>query len=361
MRRYLWNIFLALDALLVASFAAGYVAYYVRPSFFWWIELIAVALPYLSLFVLLATIPLILGKRWLVAGVHFLLIVLILVRADPFSRLLTDRKAHDDDLAVLTFNVPRWWGYQMPEKTSEMAEFVADVGPDVISLQEAPIEYHREDPSLRAAPYVAVLFDSLGFHSVGPRGGRTTWTPQPVLSRHELVEQAEYRLRQNPADSFFTRVTRTHLRWKGRDFALYNVHLRTFGEKKPWRDERLPTFRLRNLIPYLRRYREAYQVRAWEIQRILEMLEEEEMPVIVCGDLNSTPNNWVHGRLTNVLRDTFAEKGLGWGMTYHTNFPVVRIDYVFVSREWQIVSADVLEADLSDHLPLLVRLRWREG
>jgi endonuclease/exonuclease/phosphatase family metal-dependent hydrolase len=158
----------------------------------------------------------------------------------------------------------------------------------------------------------------------------------------------------------YTSVTRTHLRWDGRDLVVYNLHLRTFGEKKPWNDEKAPIFKAADLVPYLRRYREAYRVRAWEVDQIIEMLEEETMPVIVLGDLNSTPHNWVMGRITDKLRDTFDEAGNGWGMTYHTRFPIFRIDYVLVSDEFEVVSADVIDAYLSDHLPLVVKLRWRE-
>ena len=111
---------------------------------------------------------------------------------------------------------------------------------------------------------------------------------------------------------------------------------------------------------YLRQYRAAYRVRAREIDGIVAMIEEETLPVILCGDLNSTPNNRVYRTLSGRLRDAFAEAGEGWGMTYHARLPAVRIDYVFVSEEWEVVAARVQEAHLSDHLPLLVTLRLRD-
>lgn len=359
MRRFLWILFFALDALLVVLFLAGYLAYYIRPESFWWFELIAVFMPYLSGLLVLATIPLIIGRRWIALGVHFVLLVLAVVRLDP-QRLFHEKEERDGDLTIMTFNVPRWWGYHMPEKTAEMAQLVERIDPDIIGLQEAHIAYYPEEPPLRAAPYVAVIFDSLGFRTVGPEAEGATYTPQPILSRTELVGQTQTMLRQDPADSVYTAVTRTQLRWDGREFAVYNLHLRTFGEKKPWNDEKAPNFKAADLIPYFRRYRDAYRVRAWEVDQIMEMLEDETMPVIVLGDLNSTPHNWVMRRLTGRLRDTFDEAGEGWGMTYHTRLPIFRIDYVLVSEEFEVVSADVIDAYLSDHLPLVVKLRWRE-
>jgi endonuclease/exonuclease/phosphatase family metal-dependent hydrolase len=358
-RHFLRTALLAIDALLIVLFVAGYLAYYVRPTVIWWFELIAVFLPYLALLILATSVLLLAAGRWRHAALHGVLILLMLVRMNPFDRLEGDRIAATDTLSVLSFNVPRWWGYEMPAKTVEMSRFVQRTDPDVIGLQEADVVYHTEVPYVRAAPYVAILYDSLGYYTIGQESTGATWTPQPVLSKHRVVRQQEFKLSPSPRDTSYTYVTRTQIRWNGRPFALYNVHLRTFGEKKPWRDERMPYFALGNLLPYLRQYRDAYRVRAWEVEEIVKMVEQEELPVVLCGDLNSTPNNWVHGRLTDVLRDAFGEEGTGWGMTYHSRLPVVRIDYVFVSKEWDVLSARVLDAQLSDHLPLLVELRLK--
>ena len=334
-------------------------AHYVRPEAIWWIELIAVFMPYLSILVILMMIPFIIGRRWIALGVHGVLLLLMVIRLDP-ARLFHEKEERPGDLTVMTFNVPRWWGYHMPEKTQEMAELISSIDPDVIGLQEALVAFYPEEPPLRAAPYVSVLFDSLGFDTVGPVAEGATYTPQPVLSRAEILNQRQHRLQMDPADSIDTSVTRTHLRWQGRDFVLYNLHLRTFGEQKPWKDEKAPMFSLRDFFPYFRRYREAYRVRAWEVDRIMDMLEKETTPIVVLGDLNSTPHNWVVGRLTDRLQDAFGVAGDGWGMTYHTRFPIFRIDFVLVSEEFEVVSADVVDAYLSDHLPVVVKLRWKE-
>lgn len=337
-------------------FVAGYLAYYVRPTFFWWFELVAVFLPYISMVVVAATIVVIALRRWPLALLHGVLILLMVIRMNPFARFATG--AGGESVSVLTYNVPRWWGYHMSAKTAGMGELIRRADPDVIGLQEAPVAYHDEAPYLRAAPYVALLFDSLGYRGVGPRGKRQTSTPQPVFSKHRLIRQDTFELRRKPADGAATEVTRTQIRWRNREFVVYNVHLRTFGEK-PWHEERLPFLEPKYVLPYLRQYRDAYRERAWEVEEIVKMVEREDLPVVLCGDLNSTPNNWVHRRMTDVMRDAFRQAGSGWGMTYHTHLPIVRIDYVFVSEEWEVVSARVLDAYLSDHLPLLVEIRLK--
>lgn len=363
LRRIFWIIFFVLDALLIFFFAAGYLAHFIQVNALWWIELIAVFLPYLSILLMAAALVALIGRRWRLLAVHLVFIALIAWRINPFGDVVEPRAAsesEEDELTVMTFNVPRWWGYHMEEKTVEMAEFISAADADVIALQEAPIAFYPEEPQLRAAPYVAVLFDSLEYRTIGPAVSGATYTPQPILSRLEMLNQKHERLRRDPQDTLSTALTRTRMRWQGREFVAYNLHLRTFGEKKPWQEDDLPIVRKKKLIPYLRQYRNAYGVRAWEMEEIRKMIEGENLPVIVFGDLNSTPDNWVYGQMADILRDAFRVAGDGWGMTYHTRFPFARIDYIFVSKEWKVMDADVLDAYLSDHLPVVARLRWRE-
>lgn len=359
-RRVLWTIFLALDATLIFLYVAGYLALFIRSDTFWWIELIAAFLPYLTVGVLAATLVVLAGRRWKLLLVHAALVLLILVRANPLQRIGHAIPEGPDDLTFMSFNVPRWWGHLMPEKTSEMAELVARINPDVIGLQEAPIAFYPDDPPQRAASYVAVLFDSLGYRTIGPRASGVTHTHQPVLSRLQIDGQERFDLKRTRSDTLTTNLTRTVLTWKGRSFALYNLHLRTFGEQKVWHEDGSFLLSWRNVVPYLSRYREAYRARAWEVDRVLEMLGDENLPFVICGDLNSTPHNWVLGRLESIVTDAFKVAGRGWGMTYHTRLPVFRIDYVLVSDHWEVVSASVEDAYLSDHLPVVARIRLKD-
>src|SRR5690625_5969033 len=81
------------------------------------------------------------------------------------------------------------------------------------------------------------------------------------------------------------------------------------------------------------------------------MIEAEDVPVIIAGDLNSTPNNLVYRRLADGRQDVFRRAGRGWGMTYHNRLPVVRIDFILVGPEWDVVDAYVPRVWLSDHRP----------
>jgi endonuclease/exonuclease/phosphatase (EEP) superfamily protein YafD len=97
-----------------------------------------------------------------------------------------------------------------------------------------------------------------------------------------------------------------------------------------------------------------------DLESLLMLLSLETDPLVVAGDFNMTDQNRMYARLTDRLRDAYREVGYGMGWTFPNTTlfpPLLRIDYVFYSRQWTAHTAQVLaEQGGSDHLPLLVTL-----
>ena len=360
-RSIVFRVWIGLNVLLILMYVAGYSAYHGYTWRFWWVELIAVGLPYIALSSVIALAVNVIVRNKVLIVIHTIILLLSVVRFTPHQRLLYNVEPSEDDLTVMSYNVPRWWGFVMGTKMLEMAAFFETIQPDVAALQEASVGFYEESPRVRAAPYVAILFDSLGYRTAEPATiGRGSYTYQPVIGRVDFKDKVQSPL-EHPDDYVGgTHVVRTQFEWQGRDVVLYNVHMRTYGRDKPWREEppewMSPSFWIR----YLHQYRQAYRVRNWEVEQILMKVNREEHPVIIAGDLNSTPHNWVYRRLSEGRQDAFAVGGRGWGMTYHNRLPLFRIDFVLVDPAFEIVDAYVPKAWLSDHRPIVARMRWRD-
>ncbi len=362
MRRIPGILWLVLNAAVAILFSLGYMAYFGYPGRLWWVELIAVALPFLAVaVVVLLGINILLKRRGLVA-IFAVLTVLALVRLLAWERLLNEAEPSDDDLTLMTFNVPRWWGYLMDTKAIEMASFMDEINPDVAALQEATLAFVEGDPKVLAPPYVKVLIDSLGFEPAGKDFQDGSFnTPQPVIGRTEFLGKEQFTI-VHPDDGGVggTNIVRARFKWQDREAVLYNIHLRTYGRAKPWQEQEPEPFSPTFWFRYLNQYRQAYRIRNWEVDQLLEMIEKEDVPVLLAGDFNSTPNNWVYRRLADGRQDVFRTAGRGWGATYHTRLPIVRIDYILVGPEWEVVDAYVPRVWLSDHLPVVASLRWAD-
>ena len=243
-------------------------------------------------------------------------------------------------------------------------DYFRAVHPDLIALQEAYIVYSPRSPGGRPAPHLTFVIDSLGYRPARLDGISERLTLQdPVLARMPLGAQTVTPLPKPPGDIHPPRLVGVPFRWQGREAVLYNIHLRSFGPAKPWQDADGRLLDPRLWKAYYDRYHEAYLLRAVEVEAIVRILKQETRPYLLCGDFNSTPHNWAYRHLVRELglQDAFSVAGEGWGGTYHSRLPFARIDYVLASPAWEIVSARVGDVHLSDHRPLLTRLRWASG
>jgi endonuclease/exonuclease/phosphatase (EEP) superfamily protein YafD len=107
----------------------------------------------------------------------------------------------------------------------------------------------------------------------------------------------------------------------------------------------------------LRHWHFLRNLREDQTTRLLAALASLPGPVLLAGDMNSTPLCETHARLATALADTFETRGCGWGYTFPALRPLLRVDYVFADRRLQVAGCHVLAAAGSDHRPVLADLR----
>jgi endonuclease/exonuclease/phosphatase (EEP) superfamily protein YafD len=357
----LWAAFVALELPLLVSVAAGLAAGVLHPATFWWAQLCAAFLPYLALMLAATAAGSLLARRWGWFALHGLLLALVLLRMLP-PRGHDPAPPEPDDLVVMTFNVPQY-GPSAEALRDSMIALVRARQPAILAMQEAWVRGPLGSEPERLADHLEGVDAVLPYDVVvGLRSGQTT---VPVMIRDGAVEIVEagiigpdVRRRAGESDEL-----RVRFRWRGREAVLYNLHLRSYGAAKPWRDPRLDVLAPRTWLPYLRQYRDAVRARAREVERLAEHIDRETLPVIVAGDFNEGPFTWAYRRLSRVRdggrrTDAFHAAGRGDGRTYHGRRPVVRIDFVLADPAFEVVDAYVPASTFSDHRPVVVRLRW---
>ena len=384
MARLGWALFALADVPVVLAVAVGLGAAVLPPRPFWWAQLAAVGLPYATLaLVALAAVPLA-TRRWGWLLVHVVLVGSVAARALPAGRFSGPDPA-PDDLVVMSFNVPES-GPSAAVLGDSTAAFVGRVRPDVLALQDSWVYPERGpgDEAHAPAQVVGILgqlpYDIAIPGTLSPGtlvqypGRKRPGTGVPLFVRRgsgvEVLDQEPVPVGP-PGDEAVSIALRTRFRWGGREAVLYNVHLRSFGEAKPWQDDSVRWDRPHSWLPYLRQYRAVYAGRRADVTDLAERIEAEALPVIVSGDFNSTADNWSYWRLRRAglgggvvgpsRLDAFREGGgLTWGRTYRADRPVVRIDFVLADPAFVVTEAETFDVGFSDHRPVRVRLRWRE-
>lgn len=80
-------------------------------------------------------------------------------------------------------------------------------------------------------------------------------------------------------------------------------------------------------------------------------LDTTPTPFIFCADLNSVPSSFTYHTLHHHLQDAFLQNGFGFGKTYDSISPTLRIDVVFLNKQLQAVQHKTPHLHLSDHYP----------
>ena len=383
--RRLWRALIGLgDVLVLGAFALGLAARHVRPGALTWpLQLLGPLVPALAALVVAVALV----RVWRAgAGTRLaygLAAAAVVVRFGlPFGGGADVRAG---DLTVVTYNVPRWAGPDTSRKADEIDAYVRRVRPAILAFQEPTLYYRASAPErVVVAPFLRRLRDSLGYRVGRPAFSPTSRSRLPVFTRGLRIVQADESRMRADSSGAFTDIARVAFALAAaprpagdaaavpeslpdtsaaRTAVLYNVHLYTHGARKPWDDPGFSLRHPRSWAVYLARFRDAHLRRAWEADSLRALLDAETRPVLVVGDFNATAHEWPFARIRSArggLTDALGKAGRGWNATYHRDLPLLRIDHVLVSREWQIVAARVpRDVAASDHLPVEVRLRMR--
>ena len=104
-------------------------------------------------------------------------------------------------------------------------------------------------------------------------------------------------------------------------------------------------------------FRTTERYRRLQMQQVAHWIQNRSGPWIVAGDFNTPPGARVWRHLPAEARDVFAQRGNGFGYTYREDFPLWRIDHMWVSPHFRVLDARMFRGDISDHLGLWARLQ----
>ncbi len=96
------------------------------------------------------------------------------------------------------------------------------------------------------------------------------------------------------------------------------------------------------------------------VTALLELLDKTENPVIVCGDFNIAPENSRLKPLRERLVSAADVMGKTNEKTMSTAIQDVTADYVFLSKEFEVVSYNVEQIMTSDHFPIVVEVKIKD-
>ena len=99
--------------------------------------------------------------------------------------------------------------------------------------------------------------------------------------------------------------------------------------------------------------RRSINERPKQVAEVLKGVDAAPVRSVVLGDFNDNPLSYTCFRLLRGRKDTFVTAGKGFGATYRSLWPLLRIDYILYPQDLAAVSYMVDKVKYSDHYPVI--------
>ncbi len=326
----------------------SYLCPHVDPAGFPWLSFFGTAFPYLML-ANAAQAVIWLWRRGRFAFYHIGILLVGWAYVDSFVGLsFSPGTVPESAISVATNNVGGIYrGHKRVTKelrekiVSNYANFMRENGfPDVLCTQETTGGFYR------------LLAEKLGYqHTFNLKKGTVIYSRFPMEAAGDI-----------PFEKTWNSVLWADIRLpSGRLVRVYNVHLqsnRVTGdtekviEDSEFRDEQT----WGEIGDILERVGGATRVRAQQVKLLHDHVAACPHPTIVCGDFNDTPNSYVYRVASENMKDTFRERGLGFGSTFAGVLPFLRIDYILTDKRLTTYACHRVRAEVSDHYPVFAEV-----
>ncbi|WP_298488484.1 endonuclease/exonuclease/phosphatase family protein [uncultured Maribacter sp.] len=245
-----------------------------------------------------------------------------------------------EDLKIMTFNSYGFQGLggkndkaKEKENGINIIHFISKQNPDIICFQE--FDYKRiRSGELDAYPYSYVDFE---FGEYRERVVQAIYSKFPIVSKGNLNFPKSHN-NGIYADILYEKDT----------LRIYNLHLESLGIT--------PGKGVLSTKPPEKLYKQLGDVFKKQEEQALLVSEHARVvnfKKIICGDFNNGQYSRIYNLIRGNLKDTFEEKGSGYGRTFNFHGLPIRIDFILAEEELKVKSHKNFDVKYSDHFPVM--------
>ena len=330
------TVSLVLSGLLVLA----YLSVVVDPAKAWFFTLFGLLYPV----VLPVTALLFVWSLFRRSHMRLLLMIVLLPSLFFFGRYVQFRRsapAEEGALKVVSYNVGLFAhgpeGADRLVLADSVSRWLRAQDADLICLQEffLPNEVSMDDwikrhfPGYKAEYYVFT----------GKRGAFGNLT----LSRCPVADKGKINFERSTNLALWTdvRLNSATVRLYNCHFESYNISLSNLVKKDGAVEETE------------RKMRRSITERPKQVAEVMRGVDSAPVQSLVLGDFNDNPLSYTYMRLLRGRHDSFVKAGKGFGATYRTLWPLLRIDYILYPPGLEAVTYEVPHMGYSDHYPII--------
>lgn len=143
---------------------------------------------------------------------------------------------------------------------------------------------------------------------------------------------------------------------QGRKFRVYNCHFESYNVSVSGL-MRAVLHRDTTVISSTGvKMRRSITRRPKQVDQVFSHIEQCPVKSFVCGDFNDNPMSYTYYRMRRGRKDTFMVAGNGFGATFASLWPMLRIDYILCPESYSPITHETPRLPLSDHYPVVAEI-----
>lgn len=269
----------------------------------------------------------------------------------------TNTKDSEHYLRMMTYNVHQFKKYGENNDVStkdQIIKVIEDQNPDVICFQEF---FTRRTGEFDLIDSVKKRLKLKHYYFVPSVDNNYEAAGLAIFSRFPIKNKGKVSFGEFAGNgSIYADID-----FKGQVFRVYNVHLQSISFQKVDYDYIGKVAKIEPEYKSSRRIagmlKAAFERRSTQVNMMKSEMQYCKLPFIIAGDFNDTPASYCVAQITNSLKNTFKEKGHGFGKTYNGAFPNFQIDYIATTKDFDVINHHISKDKLSDHFPVRSDLR----
>jgi endonuclease/exonuclease/phosphatase family metal-dependent hydrolase len=353
----------AATILLLFFYIPALFVYLISPKQWWPIGILSIGFPYLWLTLLVVVAGWLFFRRktgvllllLLIAGLPVMKQVFAFNSQRPFV-LLKPAK----DIRIMQWNCRSLPGFKQDpffKDRNKAVNFIKKYQPDIICIQD-----FSEVIAKNVYSNIHLMQDTLAYkyhlytqHYKSDNVGWKDGVGIAIFSKYPITDSGRlyYPGKINPESILWAsfniggkpfRVATTHFQ------SMHLTRTRTMPlDKDLWEDSL--TIIYGSTIEKLRYFQNYHTTQANYLRSFLDTCSG---PLLFTGDLNSVPSSFAYKISKGQLTDAYLENCSGFGRTYDSRQPALRIDYIFYNQLVKAHQMKLFRTTFSDHDPLIM-------
>ncbi len=332
------KIIFLINSVVAFALLLSYLLPYVSPKTFPLLSVLSLTVP---IFIIINLIFLVywiilLNKRLILS-----LAVLILGFSHVSSLYKLGGKSSDeneDSLTLFSYNVRSFNRFDWIEPGNipkDISTLIKKQNPDIFCAQEY---YNNPDTDFSQYPYKYEKFNN--------NNGELALV---IFSKFPFINKGSLDFKKTANNIIFSDVV-----LKNDTIRVYNVHLQSHKissiTNNGLSDE--------NSEKLLKRVQVSFERQQEQAEMLIKHMNASPYKNILMGDFNNTAYSYVYNKITSEdLQDTFKKAGSGFGKTFEFDLFPLRIDFILVPEDFEVLEFKNFDLELSDHYPIFSKVK----